>query len=271
MLTFNAYQLKWIAIIGMMLHHALYPWQDVLPLWALIPMYAAGGFAFPIMGYFVVEGYRHTSDLKKYILRLFIFGAIAIPFYTLVLGLFRFNIMFAIIVSLLLLALYDKLKSKVLFWMIFVLVSIPMLLLFDWLFFGPLVVLLYRVIKNETARRLVPGFVAALLWLALSAFAMWGLVQVSPFLYADGPMMTAEFARAQRDMIYSMMGNTNVVISSLFFPLVCVAAAILIKHYNGEQGKQSKWLFYAFYPVHLAIIAIIALLTGFRDLAVFGF
>jgi len=267
----NAYQLKWIAMIGMALHHALYPWQDIMPLWLMIPMYAAGGFAFPILGYFVVEGYKHTADLKRYILRLFIFGTIAIPFYMLALGVFRFNIMFAIIVSLLCLALYDKLKSKVLFWLIFVLMSIPMLMFFDWVFFGPIVVMLYRLIKNETARRLVPGFVAGLLWLALSSFAMWGLIQVTPYLYTDGAMMTAEFARAQRDMIYAMMGNTNVVISSLFFPIACVAAAFLMKNYNGERGKKSKWLFYSFYPIHLAVIAILALLTGFADFSVFGF
>jgi len=271
MLKFNAYQLKWIAMIGMMLHHALYPFQDILPLWLMIPMYAAGGLAFPILGYFVVEGYKHTSNLKLYIFRLFIFGAIAIPFYMLVLGLFRFNIMFAIIMSLLFLAMYDRIKSKVLFWAIFVVLSIPMLLFFDWLFFGPIVVMLYYLIKKESTRRLVPGIVAGLLWLALSAFAMWGLIQVTPYLYADGAMMTAEFAREQRDMIYSMLGNTNVVISSLFFPLFCVLGAILIKNYNGDRGKRMKWMFYAFYPLHLAVIAIVGLVAGFVGFGVFGF
>ena len=257
-------------MIGMMLHHALYPFQDVLPLALLIPMYAVGGVAFPILGYFVVEGYRHTSDLKRYVLRLLVFGTIAIPFYMLALGLFRFNIMFAIAMSLLVLTLYDKLKSKLLFVLAFIVLSIPMLMWFDWLFFGPLIVLLYYTIKNETAKRVVPGCVAGVLWLGLSAFAMWGLVQVTPYLYADGAMMTAEFARAQRDMIYSLMGNTNVVISSLFFPLFCVVGAILIKNYNGERGKNMKWLFYSFYPIHLAIIAIIALRTGLIDFSVLG-
>jgi len=271
MLKLNDYQLKWIAMIGMALHHTLYPWQDVLPLALLIPMYAAGGLAFPILGYFIVEGYKHTSNLKRYMLRLAIFGAIAIPFYMLALGVFRFNIMFAIIVSLLCLALHDRIKFKPAFWLLFVLISIPMALFFDWLFFGPIVVMLYRLIKNETARRLVPGVVAGLLWLALSAFAMWGLVQVTPYLYTDGAMMSAEFAREQRDMIYAMMGNTNVVISSLFFPLFCVAGAILIKNYNGERGKRMKWLFYSFYPIHLAIIALLGLITGFIDFSVFGF
>ena len=262
----DAYKLKWIAMIGMALHHALYPWQDIMPLWLMIPMYAAGGVAFPILGYFVVEGYKHTSDLKRYMMRLFIFGAIAIPFYMLVLGLFRFNIMFAIIMSLLCLAMYDKIKSKAIFWIIFVLLSIPMLMLFDWLFFGPLVVMLYRIIKNETARRLVPGFVAGALWLTLSSFAFWGLSLINPYLYTE----YAAYAIAQRDMIYSLMGNTNVVISSLFFPIFCIVGAILIKNYNGERGKRMKWLFYSFYPLHLAVIAIVAIITGFIDFSVFG-
>jgi len=267
MLKLNAYQLKWVAIIGMMLHHVVYPFQEVIPLWLMIPMIAAGGFAFPIIGYFIVEGYKHTSNLKGYIMRLFIFGAIAIPFYMLVLGLFRFNIMFAIIMSLLALTMYDKIKSKAIFWLIFVLLSIPMLMLFDWLFFGPLVVILYYIIKNETARRMVPGFVAGLLWLTLSSFAFLGLSMLNPLLYTE----YAVYAIPQRDMIYSMMGNTNVVISSLFFPLCCIGGTILIKNYNGERGKRMKWLFYSFYPIHLAAIAIIALITGFVDFSVFGF
>jgi len=266
MLKLNAYQLKWIAMIGMALHHALYPWQDVIPLWLLIPMYAVGGLAFPILGYFILEGYKHTSDLKRYIMRLAIFGAISIPFYMLTIGLFRFNIMFAIIMSLLSLAMYDKIKNKAIFWAIFVLMCIPMIMFFDWLFFGPVVVMLYRLIRNETARRMVPGFVAGLLWFILSAFAFWGLSLINPLLYTE----YAVYAMAQRDMIYSMMGNTNVVIASLFFPLFCVVGAILIKNYNGERGKRMKWFFYAFYPAHLAAIAIIGLITGFVNFSVLG-
>jgi len=185
----------------------------------------------------------------------------------LVLGVFRFNIMFAIIMSLLLLTMYDKIKSKIIFWVIFVVLSIPMLMLFDWLFFGPLVVMLYRLIKNETAKRMVPGFVAGALWLMLSGFTFWGLSIINPLLYTE----YAVYVIPQRDMIYSLMGNTHVVISSLFFPVFCVIGAILIKNYNGQRGKKMKWLFYGFYPLHLAIIAIVALITGFVDLSVFGF
>lgn len=267
MLKLNAYQLKWIAILGMMIHHALYPWQDVMPLWLMIPMYAVGGFAFPIMGYFVVEGYYHTSNLRRYILRLLLVGLISIPFYMLVLGVFRFNIMFSIALSLLFLVMYDKIKIKAIFWAIFVVLAIPQIMFFDWVFFAPLVVMLYRLIRNENARRLVPGIVAGVLWLALSAFALLGLSMINPLLYTEYAVYVIE----QRDMIYSMMGNTNVVISSLFFPVFCIFAAILVRNFNGERGKNMKWLFYGFYPVHLAIIAIIALITGFTSFSIFGF
>ncbi|MCL2356755.1 MAG: conjugal transfer protein TraX [Defluviitaleaceae bacterium] len=246
----NAYQLKWIAVTDMMLFHAAYHFQEILPLPLMIVMIGFGGFAFPIMGFFVVEGYKHTKDLKKYILRCLFFGTISIPFYMIVLGTFRFNIMFAIAVSLMVLKLYDTLDKKWLFWIIFVIICIPMLVLFDWLFFGPVVVMMYRLIKNETARRLVPGIVSAVAWLMLSLFALMGLMALNPLLESEG------WAVEQRDMIYAMMGNTNAVIASLFFPVACVLAAFLLKNYNNERGKKAKWIFYAFYPVHLIIIAV---------------
>ena len=66
----DAYKLKWIAIIAMALNHMVIAWWAAIPLWLAFPMYAVGGVTFPIMGYFVVEGYKHTSNFKKYILRL---------------------------------------------------------------------------------------------------------------------------------------------------------------------------------------------------------
>ena len=263
----NAYQLKWIAIIDMMFFHTAYFFQDIFPLWLMIPLIGAGGFAFPIMGYFVVEGYKHTSNLKMYILRLLIFGTIAIPFYTMVLGLFRFNILFAIAVSLMLLALHDRIEFKPLYWLIHVIVSIPMLMLFDWLFFAPLVVMMYRHIKNETARRVVPGVVSGVLWMTLSLAALFGVLAVNPYIGTEYEI----YVIAQRDMIYSLMGNTNAIIASLFLPFACVIAAFLIKNFNGERGKKAKWLFYAFYPLHLMVIALVGVLFGVIDFGVFGF
>jgi len=67
MLSLEAYKLKWIAIIGMPLNHMVFALWEILPMWLKFPLFAAGGVTFPIMAYFVVEGYRHTSNLKRYL------------------------------------------------------------------------------------------------------------------------------------------------------------------------------------------------------------
>ena len=56
MLSLDAYKLKWIAIIGMVLNHIVIAWWDIVPVGLAVPMYAAGGLTFPILSYFVVEG-----------------------------------------------------------------------------------------------------------------------------------------------------------------------------------------------------------------------
>ncbi|MCL1787473.1 MAG: hypothetical protein FWG38_05765 [Defluviitaleaceae bacterium] len=57
MKTLDAYKLKWVAVIGMILNHVVITWWEIIPALLRIPLYAAGGLTFPIMGYFVVEGY----------------------------------------------------------------------------------------------------------------------------------------------------------------------------------------------------------------------
>ena len=43
MLKLNAFQLKLLAIIGMITSHMVIAWWDVIPTWLRLPMYAAGG------------------------------------------------------------------------------------------------------------------------------------------------------------------------------------------------------------------------------------
>jgi len=240
----------------MVLYHIIYPWQDILTFNIMIPLSIAGGVTFPIMAYFIVEGYKHTSSLKAYIKRLAIFGFISMPFHFIVFDMMRFNIMFTIIVSLFCLVLYDNIKSKPVFWVLFILISNLTALFFDWFAFGPLIVLLYYIIKNETARRTVPGVVAGVLWLVLGAFTLWGLNGMYA-LYDMGGNIAIN-AKFGINMIYSMVGNANVVASSMYLIVGSFIGALLVLGYNGERGKRMKWLFYSFYPIHLAALGILS-------------
>ena len=264
MLKFDAYTLKWIAIIGMILNHAVYALWGILPTWLAFPLYAAGGVTFPIMAFFVVEGYKHTSNLKKYFLRLFIFGLIAAPFHILVCRMgFGINILFTIMLSLVILVMYDKLKSRFLFWTLFVVLQIiSIVLLMDWSIIGPIIVLMYHVIKNENKRRLLPGIVAGIFMLASTGLTLMGMVDAQDVVgidYGFGNMFTGaalEFFTIE----FYLVGLT--------FIIGCILGALLVRGYNGERGKNAKWLFYVIYPLHLAILAAISLALGLTDLSV---
>ena len=259
MISLDAYKLKWIAIIGMFANHMVIAWWEILPLWLNFPMYAAGGLTFPIMAYFVVEGYRHTSNLPKYILRLLIFGLIALPFHVLALGVPLgggypiLNIMFTIILSLLVLVLYDKIKARALFWVLFAIVIVPVsLFFFEWYFIGVTTVLLFHIIKNENTRRIVPPIFAGVSWLLLSLLSLVSMQFVDGFEELGG-----------------LVADSDFTVVMMTFVIGCVAAAILLKNFNGERGRRMKWLFYAFYPIHLAILTGVALALGLVNISAF--
>ena len=262
MLKLDAFKLKWIAIIGMILNHMVFAWYGFLPGWSLYVLYAAGGVTFPILAYFVVEGYKHTSNLFRYIMRLLIFAVISVPFHMIIFGGLGLNILFTIILCLLSLLLYDKIKIRVLFWLIFVVLNIiTAIFMFDWMIIGPIVVILYYLIRNENTRRIVPPIVAGVLWLSLSLFTIWGVSIGTVVLDATGP----DYA-----MVVTGFGAMEVLMASPAFIIGCIAAAFLLKGFNGERGKRMKWLFYVIYPLHLAFLAGVALAMGLTDLSRFG-
>jgi len=256
MLNLDAYRLKWIAIVGMILNHIVIAWWNIIPIGLALPMYAAGGLTFPIMAYFVVEGYRHTSNLKRYMLRLAIFGAISIPFHALTFGILGLNIMFTIILGIVSLLLYDKIKIRPLFWILFIIIALStvFLIYFDWGLIGVIVILLTHIIRNEKARRIVPSIVAGVFMLSFTFIAILAKGNLYP-----------------QDEIIGMPGyDQTLIFVSAIFVVGCFAAAFLLKKFNGERGKRMKWLFYSFYPLHLAVLGIVALIMGWVDTSVFS-
>jgi len=267
LLSFDAYTLKWIAVFGMITNHVAIGLAPVLPLVPLLILYAFGGLTYVIMAYFVVEGYKYTSNLKKYIGRLLIFGLIAQAFHPTVLGItdmmgtgFFLNIMFTIILSLFVLLMYDKIKIRFLFWLLFIVACIVSLFM-DLFFVGVLVPVMYYAIKKESRRRTLPGVVSGIIWLVLGL-----LSAVYPFIY----LTTGQFAYEVHAAAAVTGMPIELMVATPTFAIGCFMGAILIRNYNGERGKPAKWLFYVAYPVHLAIIAAVMVLLGIAAFNFFG-
>jgi len=264
-LSLDAYALKWIAVIAMIMNHVAIAWHTILPLWVLLPLYAAGGLTYVIMAYFIVEGYRYTSNFKKYISRLLIFGLIAQAFHPMVLGITAIipgiflNILFNIALALIVLLMYDKIKIRILFWFLFI-VACVLSLFMDLFFMGVLLPLLYYTIKKESKRRTMPGVIAGLVWGIFGLFTLMG--------------MAAMLMEHPVDYVLANMGvgfGIEMVYAMPTFAIGCFLGAVLIKNYNGDRGKPARWLFYVAYPLHLAIIAGISLALGLTQFSLFGF
>ena len=227
-LAFDAYHLKLFAIIAMVLNHVAIIFHSELPIGIMLPIYAVGGLTYTIMAYFIVEGYKHTSSLRKYAFRLFIFGVVAQSVHGMVLGItalfapvLHLNIMFTIILALMVLLMYDKVKIRFLFWVLFVVACILSFFM-DLYFVAILMPLLYYIIKDETRRRVVPGIVGGLI-----------------FIFVTLPMFLTGFAP---DMdVYAEFGMPpELTMVAPFFAIGCFIGAVLVKNFNNERGKRSK-------------------------------
>jgi len=238
----SAFWLKIIAITGMVLQHAALSMRGVFPLGLEIFLQISGGLTFPILAYFLVEGYRHTSDLKRYKTRLLIFGAISFVPHLMSLG-SGLNIMFTMLAGLIVLEMRSRYGSTAKFWPIFTLASL-LLIFFDWGTLGLVIILLNETIKTEKMRRILIPIIAAV-----------GIIVYSAIMgIALSPFVDMEALAAKQ------------TIAGAFFPIGSLLAIPLLLMYKGERGRRMKWFFYWFYPAHLVALAIISLLLGTNNL-----
>lgn len=247
----NKIHLQIIAIIAMSIDHIAwlafpgYP-KEALP----IIMHIIGRLAFPIMAYFIAEGYQYTHNRKKYLLRIFIFAIIShipymlqssafkeygflslIPFATGE-GINRFlnqtSVLWAYFIGLLMLMVNDSLKInkylKVLLIVLLAIIAFPS----DWSCIASLVILSIATNRNQPIKQII-----------------WSMFYVT--LYA---------------LIYAFFIDTLYGI----IQLGVVLALIPLLFYNGKKSnndkvnKVMKWFFYIYYPLHLLILGIIGLI-----------
>lgn len=216
--------IKIIACITMVFDHIKYA-IPITENW--ITLYL-GRVAFPLFAFLITEGYVHTSNLKKYIGRLIIFGLISqIPFMlfrTLVGEWKMLNIMFTLLLGLLAITAYDKISRKYISIPIcIVLIILGEVLKVDYGWFGVALVFVIYLCKKQ--KYVLP-------------FAYTGLLVI--FFY------------------YNKMLKFHPIYIKYFIGYLIPLIFIML--YNGKQGKKVKYFFYAFYPVHMIILYLITLI-----------
>lgn len=212
----NGFTIKCIAVLSMLIDHVgyvLFPHH----LW----MRAIGRIAFPIYCFLLMEGYRHTRDAKKYLLRLGIFALISeIPFnlaFSLSLRASGTNVFFTLFLGLLAAYISDQIK----------------------MFKGQYIFLQYIVF-------LVAAVIAELL--LDTDYGAWGILLIFVFYaYQQHKVLTFVLAGA----IFWCM---------TWLELFALFAFIPIFLYNGRRGPNPPALkigFYLFYPLHLLALYFI--------------
>lgn len=221
----NGTQLKIIAIICMVIDHTAWTFwpKEVYPISSGI-LHFIGRLTFPILCFFIAEGYRKSSNVPKYMLRLFILAVIsAVPFYMLffnVLG-FLLTTIFTLFFGLCALYFSSKIENKVLksaIVMFFMFISIVA----DGGISGVLLIYIFGTMENRK-KAVIYGLLAMNI-LDIALTLIFG--------------QTVDF-----ELMLSIAGTF------VTYPFLV--------NYNGERGRGIKYFFYAFYPLH--IIALIGL------------
>ena len=228
--------LRTIAVLLMLSDHI---WATAMNLgdW----MTYIGRMAFPIFAFQIAEGFVHTSNFKKYALRLLSFAIVTeIPFNFFYssrwFNPYHQNVLFTLLLGLLAIKVIDGLKKdktgkniglSVLY--LFLILIASVIGFVDYGHLGMLTVVMFYIMRD---------FPFA--WLG----QLVGMVLIN-IVFFEGLVFPVE-----------LFGKTFEIPSQGF----AVFALIPIWLYSGRKGKSSKAMqygFYAFYPVHMLILYLI--------------
>lgn len=177
----NGNTLKWIALLSMLIDHI-----GVVLLsggsHSLFSVYSLcrgiGRIAFPIFCFLLVEGFCHTSNVKKYILRMLGFACVAeipydLAFYGKIVKLDGQNVMFTFVIALVVLMLVGKREKVSGDWWVFVLAGCALAWFFstDGSFFGIVLIwVFYDFRENHLYRNVIAG--VTMCWQPTSLFTL---------------------------------------------------------------------------------------------------
>lgn len=266
-LDISGFTLKVLAIVGMTCNHAAHAFMPYMPHWVTFLLYSMGGITYPIMAFILVEGYLHTSNLKKYAFRLFLFALISQVPYTLLFG-WVANVLFTLLMGLGLLWAKDNIKSKPLFALIFIAIEVVSYWC-DWAISGPLIVFAFYIFRKQGAKGIAKTM--AIPYIISGVPALIKLATEIAAMLTNSSQLVANYSFEVLTRSYIMLNMTGepLLLSMNGFIQICALGYVLIGFslawffllfYKGKRGRSMKWFFYAYYPLHIFIIWAIKML-----------
>ncbi len=243
-LPFSAAVLKWIALITMIADHVgasflkyyfiSYGKTPVLKVTYEV-LRDVGRIAFPIYIFLLIEGYTHTRNVYRYILRMGLFALISeipfnLAFYDHALFMDKQNVFFTLFIGLLVVHAMDRIAMQ-----------------------GGI----------ESARggpaneKHLPRsyFVLSDIGLMMAG-AMLAFVMYTDYNAIGVLAICAVYLLRKRPVIAGLV-CCLILMGSSVREAFSFIAVIPISLYNGSRGRQLKYLFYLAYPVHLLILYLI--------------
>ncbi len=237
--------LKLIAIVAMFLDH--YAHLFLVPGSAEYTICRAiGRTTGPVMFYLLAEGYRHTHNVNRYMLRLSIFAIISyLPYFLMTKqalptpGTFAsFDVIYTLFLGLVALRALHEIKNALLKYIIIAAVfflSVPA----DWYYLGIIMILAFDYFYGDFKKQ---------------AFAYFLVIALNLM-----PIISPAIRYIFTGQDFNIVTITeNLYRFGLFIPLV------LLSKYNGRRGVKnfwSKWGFYIFYPAHIMALVIVYYFT----------
>ena len=235
----NATQIKVIAIIAMTIDHIAYAFVPAGTIMHYI-MHLVGKTTAPIMCFFLAEGFRHTHDKKKYLLRLLSFAVISQPVYY-----------------------------------VFVMKSVPdnifqVLTNMNILFTLSLGFISLLNLTNDRLSQTAKCILTAIT-VSFGQFGDWGYIIpvwtiIFFFFNKDYKKMAATFIVATVLILPLCFLRFFDSFAAFSFNYGALLALIPIHLYNGKREKSitplkkkiNRWFFYVYYPFHMIVLTIIA-------------
>lgn len=259
----TGFQIKIIALILMVLDHIYYFFEFT----GKVPLIFTqlGRLSANLFLFMVIEGFYHTSNRKKYFLRVYIAGVLMgiVKFIIMYEGFFRGDGFFpengifaTFAIILIILQGIDWIKEKKR-------VKGILLTIFPFVI-NAIIILLYNILPKKFIVYII-FFINTILPIPFNCEGSIGFIIAGILLYIFRNNRKKQMIAFIASTIIwyvglaFIMGATVVTLFTLYFEWLGIFAAFIMCLYNGKKGKSAKGLFYIFYPAHIYLFYIISI------------